>query len=151
MVRASLLALASLTWIALPGGAIAAGPEAGGKKTDQESGGDKAGAKKKSKGAKASGGSAAATGAGKGAAMKKRIGFGAIRTLSSVNGLFANGYLTNRITLGMVFGVATFTFRQPNEDGDFEQMRTVGRLGIGPEVFFYPVQGDRSSQVHADF
>ncbi len=139
--------------IALPVSANAAAPEASGETSGEAK--VKAGGKKKSKGKKVETKSETPAPVGpkqaKGAAMKKRIGFGAIRTLSSVNGLFVNGYLANRITIGLAAGVATYTHRETDDNGEFSNTRTVGRLGLGPEIFFYPVQGDRSSQVHADF
>jgi len=156
MVRGSLFAFASLCWIALPSTASADGPEASGEASGDASA--KVGGKKKNKkkGKKTASADASASTEpkpveGKGAAMKKRVGFGAIRTLSSTNGLFVNGYLANRITIGAAFGVATFTHRETDDNGEFNQTRTVGRIGIGPEIFFFPMQGDRNNQVYADF
>jgi hypothetical protein len=83
--------------------------------------------------------------------MKHRFGVGAMRTLAGLNGLFIRGYLADRITLGLNFGAGTFTHRDVDEDGEFGRQRTVGVLGGGPELFFWPAQGDRSQQVHADF
>ena len=147
MVRGSLLAVASLTWIALPGDAAGAEPEA----VETPADGEKSGGKKAKGKAKVEAPTPVAAAEPKGAAMKKRVGFGAIRTLSSVNGLFVNGYIANRVTIGMAAGVATFSHRDTDDNGEFTEMRTFGRIGIGPEVFFFPVQGDRNSQVHADF
>lgn len=158
VLRGSLLALVSLSLFALPAVARAAGPEAdddAADGSDENADAKKSAKKKKKKGkktkAKTDAPKPVEPGQAKGAAMKKRVGFGATRTLSSVNGLFVNGYLANRITVGMAFGVATFTHRETDDNGDFSDTRTVGRLGLGPEVFFFPVQGDRTSQVHADF
>lgn len=146
------VSVASLVAVAFPKNAGAAGPEA----SDDAPAEAETKKKKKKKGKKVSAkadtdDAKPATVAPKGAGMKKRVGFGAIRTLSSVNGIFVNGYISDRITVGVATGVATFTHRETDDDGEFTRTRTVGRLGIGPEVFFYPVQGDRSSQVHADF
>jgi hypothetical protein len=47
--------------------------------------------------------------------------------------------------------VGTFSHRDTDENGDFERTRTVGSFGVGPEFFFWPVQGDRANIVHADF
>lgn len=85
------------------------------------------------------------------APMKNRVGFGAMRTLSGLNGLFLRWYAANRFTVGLNLGIATFSHGDTDENGDFERTRTVGALGIGPEIFFWPVQGDRNQQVHADF
>jgi len=101
-----------------------------------------------------SGGSAsssAAVGAKKGAAMKGRFGLGAMRTVSGLNGLFGRYYLTNRFTIGLDAGFATFSHRETDDNGEFSRTRTVGAFAVGPELFFWPVQGDRSQQVHADF
>lgn len=143
MLRGSLFALASSISLALPGVATGAEPE---EASDTAAQGGDADAK-----AKVQAPPPVAPAPPKGAAMKKRVGFGAIRTLSGVNGLFVNGYVANRITAGLAIGVATFTHRETNDNGEFTEMRTFGRLGIGPEVFFFPVQGDRDSPVHADF
>jgi len=88
---------------------------------------------------------------GKGAAMKGRFGLGALRTLSGLNALYGRYYLANRVTLGLVAGVATFSHREPDDTGEFGRTRTVGAVAIGPELFFWPVQGPRDQQVHADF
>lgn len=101
----------------------------------------------KSKGKKKGGGSKLA----ESAAMKGRWALGAQRTVSGLNGLFVRGYVANRWTLGMHLGVATFSHRDVDEDGEFGRIRTIGVVGLGPEVFFWPVQGDRTQQVHADF
>jgi hypothetical protein len=85
------------------------------------------------------------------AAMKGRVGFGAMRTVAGLNALFLRGYVTDRLTLGLNLGVATFSHRDVDEDGEFGRVRTVGAVGVGPELFFWPVQGDRTQQVHADF
>lgn len=138
------LALSSLSWLSMPSTAHAAEPEASGDASAKVS------TKKKGK-AKADADASAPETSAAAVGMKKRIGFGAIRTLSGVNGLFLNGYLGNRVSLGMAFGVATYTFRDTDDNGEFTEMRTVGRLGIGPEIFFYPVMGERDQQIHADF
>jgi hypothetical protein len=99
----------------------------------------------------AAGGGGKAAGAGKGAPMKGRFGFGALRTVSGLNGLFGRYYLANRITLGLDAGFATFSHRDTDDNGEFTRTRTVGAFAVGPEVLFWPVQGDRDAQVHADF
>ena len=92
-----------------------------------------------------------ATASKKGEPMKKRVGFGAMRTLAGLNALLVRGYVTNRLTLGAVLGAATFSHRDVDENGEFGRIRTVGAVGFGPELFFWPYQGDRGQQVHADF
>jgi hypothetical protein len=96
-------------------------------------------------------GQGASKGAGKGEPMKGRVGFGAMRTLAGLNAILVRGYLTNRLTLGGVVGAATFSHRDVDENGEFGRVRTVGAVGFGPELFFWPYQGDRRQQVHADF
>jgi hypothetical protein len=85
------------------------------------------------------------------AQMKNRVGFGAMRTIAGLNGLLLRWYATNRFTLGINAGVGTFSHRDTDENGEFTRIRTVGAFGVGPEFFFWPAQGDRSQQVHADF
>lgn len=89
--------------------------------------------------------------AGKGQPMKGRFGFGALRTLSGLNSLYGRYYVANRVTVGLAAGVATFTHRDTSDTGEFDRTRTVGAIAAGPEVFFWPVQGSRQNQVHADF
>lgn len=83
--------------------------------------------------------------------MKNRVGFGAMRTLAGLNGLFVRWYAANRFTVGFNLGAATFSHGDTDENGDFERTRTVGAVGAGPEFFFWPYQGKRDQQVHADF
>jgi hypothetical protein len=83
--------------------------------------------------------------------MKNRVGFGAMRTLAGLNGLFVRWYAANRFTVGLNLGAGTFSHGDTDENGDFERIRTVGAVGAGPEFFFWPVQGDRTKHVHADF
>ncbi len=85
------------------------------------------------------------------APMKNRVGLGAMRTLAGLNGLFVRWYAADRFTVGLNLGAATFSHKDTDENGDFERTRTVGAVGAGPEFFFWPYQGDRSQQVHADF
>ncbi len=85
------------------------------------------------------------------APMKNRVGFGAMRTLAGLNGLMLRWYAANRFTVGFNLGAATFSHGDTDENGDFERTRTVGAVGFGPEFFFWPYQGKRSQQVHADF
>ena len=83
--------------------------------------------------------------------MKKRLGFGGMRTVSGLNGLFARYYVANRFTIGLTTGVATFSHGDTDDNGEFNRTRTVGAVAVGPELFFWPVQGPRNQQVHADF
>lgn len=85
------------------------------------------------------------------APMKNRVGLGAMRTLAGLNGLFVRWYAADRFTVGLNLGAATFSHKDTDENGDFDRTRTVGAVGAGPEFFFWPYQGDRSQQVHADF
>jgi adenosine deaminase len=83
--------------------------------------------------------------------MKNRVGFGAMRTIAGLNGLLLRWYALNRFTVGLNAGVGLFSHRDTDEDGNFDRIRTVGVFGVGPEFLFWPAQGDRSQQVHADF
>ncbi len=84
--------------------------------------------------------------------MRGRIGFGAIRTISGLNGLHGRFYVLDRFSLGLMAGFASFSYKEANPDtGEFTDKRTVGRFGAGFEGFFWAAQGDRSQQVHADF
>jgi hypothetical protein len=99
-----------------------------------------------------SGAAASASGKSKkGEPMKGRFGFGAMRTVSGLKGLYGRYYLRNRLTLGLTAGVATFSHRDTDDNGELSRTRTVGAFAVGPEVFFWPVQGPRDQQVHADF
>ncbi len=97
------------------------------------------------------GAASSAAGDKKGAPMKGRFGLGALRTVSGLNALVGRYYLTNRLTLGLTAGFATFTHRDTDDNGEFTRRRTVGAVAVGPEAFFWPVQGPRDQQVHADF
>lgn len=87
----------------------------------------------------------------KGQPMKGRFGVGALRTISGLNALYGRYYLANRFTVGLTAGFATFSHRETDDTGEFGRTRTVGAVAVGPEAFFWPVQGPRSQQVHADF
>lgn len=129
-----------------------AASEASNDESESESkaaGDGKAKASVSTSGAAASG--SASSGGKKGAPMKGRFGFGAMRTVSGLNGLFGRYYVANRFTIGLDAGFATFSHRETDDNGEFSRTRTVGAFAIGPELFFWPVQGDRSHQVHADF
>jgi hypothetical protein len=86
-----------------------------------------------------------------GSGMKGRVGLGGIRTLSGVNGLVLNFYPADKLSLGTVVGFGSFSYREADDQGDFNQRRTVGLLGAGLHAFYWPVQGDRSKTVSADF
>jgi len=98
-----------------------------------------------------SGATVSSGGGKKGAAMKGRFGLGAMRSVSGLNGLYGRYYLANRLTLGLTAGFATFSHRDTDDNGEYTRTRTVGAFAVGPELFFWPVQGRRDQQVHADF
>ncbi|MCX4246271.1 hypothetical protein [Paraliomyxa miuraensis] len=127
--------------------AAKADDEADAESDDEQSGTGGAEASVGTSGATASAGAAGK----KGAPMKGRFGFGAMRTVSGLNALYGRYYLGNRFTLGLGAGVATFTHRDTDDNGEFSRKRTVGAFAVGPEAFFWPVQGKRDQQVHADF
>ncbi|MEM7153782.1 MAG: hypothetical protein AAF799_13120 [Myxococcota bacterium] len=85
------------------------------------------------------------------ALMRHRVGFGAMRSLSGLNGLFVRYYVGHRFTLGLAGGFATFGHRESDDVGEFRRTNTVGALAVGPSVFFWAAQGPRDQQVHADF
>ncbi len=121
--------------------------EAADEDDDDDDGGGEASASVSTSGVAAG----ASKGGKKGAPMKGRFGLGAIRTVSGLNALYGRYYLANRFTLGLVAGFATFSHRETDDNGEFDRTRTVGAVAIGPELFFWPVQGPRDQQVHADF
>jgi hypothetical protein len=86
-----------------------------------------------------------------GPGMKGRVGIGGIRTLSGVNGLVLNFYPTNKLSLGTVVGFGAFSHKEADDNGDFNQRRTVGLLGAGLHAFYWPVQGNRDKYISADF
>lgn len=83
--------------------------------------------------------------------MKGRLGLMGTRTIAGLNGLSARYYVLDKVSMGLMFGFATFHHKEPNDDGDFEQTNTVGLLGVGPQFFFWPYQGNRNDVVSADF
>ncbi|TPV92664.1 MAG: hypothetical protein B7733_24350 [Myxococcales bacterium FL481] len=84
------------------------------------------------------------------APMRHRLGIGALRTVSGLNGLTARFYLARRLSLGAVGGLALFTHGETGDDGEFNERRTVGLAGAGLDAFFWPVQGDRRNQIYVD-
>lgn len=140
----------------VPGEALAApkgddGGKKGKKDKDKKDKDDDEGGEADAEVSVGTGGASAAAGGSKGAPMKGRFGFGAMRSLSGLNGLWLRYYLANRFTFGFTTGVATFSHRDTDDTGEFNRVRTVGALAVGPELFFWPVQGPRDQQVHADF
>ena len=85
------------------------------------------------------------------APMKMRFGLGALRTLSGLNAIAGRLYLTDRLSLGLFTGFAVFSHKEADDDGGFDRRRSVGVWGVGTQVFYWPVQGDRSQVVSADF
>ncbi|EDM76148.1 hypothetical protein PPSIR1_26848 [Plesiocystis pacifica SIR-1] len=89
--------------------------------------------------------------AGGDSSMKGRLGLGGTRSLSGINALSLRYYATQKLSVGALIGVATYSHREASETGDFDQNRTVGLLGSGLQLFYWPVQGDRSKYISADF
>lgn len=83
--------------------------------------------------------------------MKGRLGLMGTRTISGLNGIGLRYYIVDKVSLGLTTGFATFTHKEPDENGEFTQNNTVGLFGVGPQFFFWPVQGSRSQVVSADF
>lgn len=82
--------------------------------------------------------------------MHRRLGFGAQRTLSANNAAFFNYFVRPKLSLGWSLGVATFSHMEPNDEGEFRRVKTVGMLSTGPEVFAWPLLGPRDRLIHAD-
>ncbi len=97
---------------------------------------------------------AAAGGAGKKAAsngMRNRIGLGAMRTLGGANALRVSWYAIDKLSVSALIGFATYTQEAQDADGDYTKKETYGLLAAGGDVLYWPVQGDRSRSVYADF
>ncbi|NVB39401.1 hypothetical protein G6O69_16280 [Pseudenhygromyxa sp. WMMC2535] len=85
------------------------------------------------------------------AGMKGRFGLGGTRSLSGVNAISARYYATDKLSIGALIGAATYSYKEPDDNGDYNATRTVGLLGAGVQTFYWPVQGDRSKYISADF
>ena len=93
----------------------------------------------------------AASAAASAAPMKGRWGLGATHSISGLNGLSVRYYVMDQLSLGMMAGFAMFTHSDADENGEYGNNRTVGYFGVGPQLFWWPVQGNRSKVVSADF
>ncbi|KIG19503.1 hypothetical protein DB30_00012 [Enhygromyxa salina] len=83
--------------------------------------------------------------------MKGRVGLGGTRSLSGVNGISLRYWAAPKFSLGALVGFATFSHKEPDDNGDYQQTRTVGLLGAGLQGFYWPVVGDRNKYISADF
>lgn len=83
--------------------------------------------------------------------MKGRVGLGGMRSLSGVNAISVRYYPIPKLSIGALVGFATFSHRDTDDNGEFNQTTTVGLLGTGLQLFYWPVQGDRRKYVSADF
>ena len=83
--------------------------------------------------------------------MKGRVGLGGQRTLSGVNAIGVRYYPINKLDIGASIGFGTYTHKEAGDDGQFNDRRTVGLLGAGLSVFYWPVQMSREKYVSADF
>jgi len=88
---------------------------------------------------------------GSGGGMKGRVGLGGVRTLSGVNAIGVRYYPIDKLDIGAVVGFATFSHKEAGDDGQFNDTRTVGLLGAGLSVFYWPVQMSREKYISADF
>ncbi|MCA9700231.1 MAG: hypothetical protein KC431_22085, partial [Myxococcales bacterium] len=93
----------------------------------------------------------AAVAASSGSGMKGRFGLGGTRSLSGINAISARYYVADKLSIGALVGVATYSYKEPDDNGDYNKTRTVGLLGSGVQMFYWPVQGDRSKYISADF
>jgi hypothetical protein len=83
--------------------------------------------------------------------MKNRVGIGGTRSLSGVNAISLRYYPINKLDIGALLGFATFSHQEADDNGDFTQKRTVGLLGAGLHLIYWPVQGSRDQYISADF
>ena len=83
--------------------------------------------------------------------MKGRVGLGGTRSLSGVNGISLRYYPINKLSIGALVGFATFSHKDADDNGDYTKTTTVGLLGAGLQMFYWPVQGDRNKYISADF
>jgi hypothetical protein len=83
--------------------------------------------------------------------MKGRIGLGGTRSLAGVNGISLRYWAASKLTIGALVGFATFSHKEPDDNGDYQQTRTVGLLGAGLQAFYWPVVGNRAKYISADF
>jgi hypothetical protein len=83
--------------------------------------------------------------------MKGRVGLGGTRSLSGVNGLSLRYFAAPKFSIGALVGFATFSHKEPDDNGDYQQTRTVGLLGAGLQAFYWPVMGSREKYISADF
>ncbi len=83
--------------------------------------------------------------------MKGRVGLGGMRTLSGVNAIGVRYYPIDQLDIGALIGFATFSHKEAGDDGQFNDKNTVGLLGTGLHVIYWPVQMSRAKYVSADF
>lgn len=83
--------------------------------------------------------------------MRNRIGLGAMRTLGGANALRVSWYAIDKLSVSALIGFATYTQEAQDDNGDYTKKETYGLLAAGGDVLYWPVQGDRSRSVYADF
>jgi hypothetical protein len=99
------------------------------------------------------GGDAAGPEAG---AMKGKFGVGPIRTIAGVAGINARYFIVDRFSLGLNFGFATWTYREPDPDDPMMEdyrRRNVAALGGNIEALFWARLGQPGGDLpfRADF
>jgi len=91
------------------------------------------------------------TGAAVSTGMRNRIGIGAMRTLGGANAIRVSWYAIDKLSVSALIGFATYTHEAQDSDGGYTKKETYGLLAAGGDVLYWPVQGDRSRSVYADF
>lgn len=87
-------------------------------------------------------------------AMKGKFGIGGIRTLAGVTGINARYFVADRFSLGLNFGFATFTYKEPDPDDPMDyRRRNVAALGANIEALFWAKIGQPGGNLpfRADF
>lgn len=83
---------------------------------------------------------------------KGRFELGALRSLSGARSIRVSHYAAPEWSVGAAFGLATFSHREPNDQGEFKRIRNVGRFMFSLEAFHWPLklQGPKSRALRAD-
>ena len=74
-----------------------------------------------------------------------------MRTLGGANALRVSWYAIDKLSVSALIGFATYTQEAQDDNGDYTKKETYGLLAAGGDVLYWPVQGDRSRSVYADF
>lgn len=82
----------------------------------------------------------------------KRAELGALRTLSGARAIRFSRYTGPEWSFGGSVGLASFSHREPNDEGAFKRVRFVGRLMLGAEAMHWPLklQDPKDRRLRAD-